>query len=221
MRLQAWQQGPLLPLVVPDFRRLLIGTVLWWQCFHMEMVVLGWLVFDLTNSPWTVTLDSPYGPLDSAWELTADDFRLQITVPPNAHATVRLPAQSLADVSEGGQALQSGKGIGDAQLEGDEAIIAVGSGHYEFVTTGLNLAQAMADVKHVAGRLDRYSSLRDLLADDAAKAVLAEQLGTDFLRAPMLGMVMNSPLVAVAGFASTLLTPERLDVIEAAVIGGR
>jgi len=58
MRLQAWQQGPLLPLVVPDFRRLLIGTVLWWQCFHMEMVVLGWLVFDLTNSPWTVSLVS-------------------------------------------------------------------------------------------------------------------------------------------------------------------
>jgi len=45
-------------LVVPDFRRLLIGTVLWWQCFHMEMVVLGWLVFDLTNSPWTVSLVS-------------------------------------------------------------------------------------------------------------------------------------------------------------------
>jgi len=221
MRLQAWQQGPLLPLVVPDFRRLLIGTVLWWQCFHMEMVVLGWLVFDLTNSPWTVTLDSPYGPLDSAWELTADDFRLQITVPPNAHATVRLPAQSLADVHESGQPLRTGDGIGDARLDGDEVIIAVGSGHYEFVTTGLNLAQAMADVKHVAGRLDRYSSLRDLLADDAAKAVLAEQLGTDFLRAPMLGMVMNSPLVAVAGFAPTLLTPEQLDVIEAAIIGGR
>ncbi len=58
MRVQAWQQGPLLPLVVPDFRRLLVGTVLWWQCFHMEMVVLGWLVFDLTNSPWTVSLVS-------------------------------------------------------------------------------------------------------------------------------------------------------------------
>jgi len=168
-----------------------------------------------------LTLDSPYGPLDSAWTLTADDFRLQITVPPNAHATVRLPAQALTDVREGGQALQSGNGIADARLDGDAVIIAVGSGHYEFVTTGLNLAQAMADVKHVAGRLDRYSSLHDLLADDKAKAVLTEQLGPDFLAAPMLGMVMNSPLVAVAGFAPTLLTPERLDVIEAAVIGAR
>ncbi len=46
------------PLAVPDFRRLLLGTVLWWQCFHMEMVVLGWLVFDLTGSPWLVSLVS-------------------------------------------------------------------------------------------------------------------------------------------------------------------
>ncbi|MCX6050667.1 MAG: MFS transporter [Chloroflexi bacterium] len=58
MRVQAWGHGTLLPLVVPDFRRLLVGTVLWWQCFHMEMVVLGWLTFDLTNSPWMVSLVS-------------------------------------------------------------------------------------------------------------------------------------------------------------------
>ncbi len=58
MRVQAWRQGALLPLANPDYRRLLAGTVLWWQCFHMEMVVLGWLVFDLTSSPWTVSLVS-------------------------------------------------------------------------------------------------------------------------------------------------------------------
>lgn len=39
-----------------DFRRLLTGTVLWWQCFFMEMVVLGWLVFDLTDSARMVSL---------------------------------------------------------------------------------------------------------------------------------------------------------------------
>ena len=58
MRVQAWGQGVLSPLVMVDFRRLLGGTVLWWQCFHMEMVVLGWLVFDLNNSPLTVSLVS-------------------------------------------------------------------------------------------------------------------------------------------------------------------
>jgi MFS family permease len=39
-----------------DYRRLLAGTVIWWQCFYMEMVVLGWLVFDLSNSARMVSL---------------------------------------------------------------------------------------------------------------------------------------------------------------------
>ncbi len=58
MRVQTWGRGMLAPLNVPDYRRLLVGTVLWWQCFHMEMVVLGWLVFDLTNSARMVALVS-------------------------------------------------------------------------------------------------------------------------------------------------------------------
>jgi MFS family permease len=33
-----------------------VGTVIWWQCFYMEMVVLGWLVFDLSNSARMVSL---------------------------------------------------------------------------------------------------------------------------------------------------------------------
>jgi hypothetical protein len=100
--------------------------------------------------------------------LTEADFRLSISVPPNTHATVRLPAPSLAAVTEGGHPLAAGNGILGAHLAGDAAAIEVGSGQYAFVTTGLNRAQAMAKVRHVAGRLDRYSSLRGLLANDAA-----------------------------------------------------
>jgi hypothetical protein len=171
------------------------------------------------------TLDSPYGLVASAWELTEADFRLSITVPPNTHATVRLPAQSpvlsaangLDAVAEGGQPLTPGNGILSAHVAGDVAIIEVGSGNYEFVTTGLNRAQAMAGVRHVAGRLDRYSTLRDLLANDAAQTVLTQQLGPAFLQAPDLRRVMDMPLVQVAGFAPQLLTPEKLDAIEAAL----
>jgi MFS family permease len=52
----SWRQGALSVLDNLDYRRLLAGTVLWWQCFYMEMVVLGWLVFDLTNSARMVSL---------------------------------------------------------------------------------------------------------------------------------------------------------------------
>ena len=58
MRLESWGRGALAPLLNLDYRRLLFGTVLWWQCFHMEMVVLGWLVFDLTDSARMVSLVS-------------------------------------------------------------------------------------------------------------------------------------------------------------------
>lgn len=58
MTTQTWRQSALSSLVIPDFRCLLTGTVIWWQCFFMEMVVTGWLVFDLTNSPWSVALVS-------------------------------------------------------------------------------------------------------------------------------------------------------------------
>ena len=163
------------------------------------------------------TLDSPYGLVASAWELTETGFHLSITVPPNAHATVRLPARSLAVLTEGGQPLATGNGILSACIAGDTAIIEVGSGKYEFVTTGLNLARAMANVRHVAGRLDRYSTLRDLLANDAAKAVLGQQLGPTFLQAPELDWALDMPLVQVAGLAPQVLTPEKLDAIEAAL----
>jgi alpha-L-rhamnosidase len=165
------------------------------------------------------TLDSPYGLVASAWELTETDFRLNITVPPNTHATVYLPAPSLAAVTEAGQPLTPGhNGLLTAQVVADIATIEVGSGHYQFATTGLNHAKAMAGIRHIAGRLDRYSTLRDLLSNDAAKTVLTQQLGPAFLQAPELARIMDMPLVQVAGFAPQMLTPEKLDALEAALV---
>jgi hypothetical protein len=92
----------------------------------------------------------------------------------------------------------------------------VGSGKHEFAT-GLNRAQAMAGVRHVAGRFDRYSTLRDLLSNDAAQTVLTQQLSPAFLQATELRQVMDMPLVQVAGFAPQLLTPEKLDEIESEI----
>jgi alpha-L-rhamnosidase len=163
------------------------------------------------------TLESPYGLVASAWELTESDFRLSVTVPPNARATVCLPAQSSDAVTEGGQSLATGNGVLSVRVADDVALIEVGSGKYEFATTGLNRAKAMTGVRHVAGRLDRYCSLRDLLSDDVVKTVLTQQLGSAFLQVPELERVMDMPLEQVAEFAPQLLTPERLNAIEAAL----
>jgi MFS family permease len=52
----SWKQSVFSILNHLDYRQLLAGTVIWWQCFYMEMVVLGWLVFDLSNSARMVSL---------------------------------------------------------------------------------------------------------------------------------------------------------------------
>jgi alpha-L-rhamnosidase len=85
------------------------------------------------------TLDSPYGLVASTWQLTEAGLHLAITVPPNAHATVRLPAQSLDAVTEGGRAVTPGNGILSAHVAAGVAIVEVGSGDYDFVTAGLNI----------------------------------------------------------------------------------
>lgn len=56
MRVASWKPGTFAVLDSVDYRRLLAGTVIWWQCFYMEMVVLGWLVFDLSSSARMVSL---------------------------------------------------------------------------------------------------------------------------------------------------------------------
>jgi len=48
--------GTLSPLLIPDFRRLMLGNALWWHALYMEMIVMGWLVQDLTGSAWSVAL---------------------------------------------------------------------------------------------------------------------------------------------------------------------
>ncbi|MDP6701279.1 MAG: MFS transporter, partial [Candidatus Latescibacteria bacterium] len=44
----------LAPLANSDFVRLWLANGLWWQAMWMEMLVLGWLALDLTDSPWWV-----------------------------------------------------------------------------------------------------------------------------------------------------------------------
>ena len=48
--------GRLAPLANPSYRFLLSSNTLWWLCMWMEMIVVGWLTLELTNSAWMVSL---------------------------------------------------------------------------------------------------------------------------------------------------------------------
>ena len=49
-------QGALSPLTVANFRRLLSSNFLWWGLRFMEMIVVGWLVLEMSNSAWQLAL---------------------------------------------------------------------------------------------------------------------------------------------------------------------
>jgi alpha-L-rhamnosidase len=76
--------------------------------------------------------ETMYGPASSAWTLSDGRFDLAVRVPPNTHATVRLPKAQLASVTEAGQALATGNGITNTRQDSDAVVVEVGSGDYRF-----------------------------------------------------------------------------------------
>jgi len=79
------------------------------------------------------SLDTMYGLTASTWEIQDGRFHLSVAVPPNTHATVRLPHASLTEVSEGGRALGAAEGVTRVFQDGDDVVVEVGSGQYQFV----------------------------------------------------------------------------------------
>jgi alpha-L-rhamnosidase len=77
-------------------------------------------------------LQTLYGEAASGWALAEGRLTVSVTVPPNAHGTVRLPAATLAGVSEGGAPVATARGVRRAVQEADDVVVEVGSGRYRF-----------------------------------------------------------------------------------------
>jgi len=76
--------------------------------------------------------DSFYGPIESGWRLAGKKMIVNVEIPPNATATVRLPRARLADVRESGKRLDKSEAITDTVQDGDAAVMRMGSGRYSF-----------------------------------------------------------------------------------------
>lgn len=77
--------------------------------------------------------DSMHGRISSAWRREGERFELEIQIPANTMATVYLPGQDIAGVTEAGKGLAHAKGIKFLRKEGDRIVLAVESGAYQFV----------------------------------------------------------------------------------------
>ncbi len=81
----------------------------------------------------SASLTTMYGTVASAWEIRDGQVTLEVTIPPNASATVSLPGAILERVTESGTPLGNAAGINSTRQVGDTVVVEVGSGHYRFV----------------------------------------------------------------------------------------
>jgi len=78
------------------------------------------------------SVETPYGHVESGWKLADGKMALHVEVPPNTTTTLRLPKAKLEQVTEGGKALAGRADLLGVRQAGDDVIVEVGSGKYEF-----------------------------------------------------------------------------------------
>ncbi len=82
--------------------------------------------------------DSIHGRIVSNWRRTENKFELKVEIPANTTATVYLPASSAGKITEGGKPLAKVKGVTMLHMEGENAVLAVESGRYNFTSINEN-----------------------------------------------------------------------------------
>ena len=86
---------------------------------------------------------TPHGAIQVAWNRPADatrPFKVDVTVPANTKARVRMPAVPLDYIRQSGMALSRQKGIMSASMDGDYGVVEVVAGSYHFTSTDVPAA---------------------------------------------------------------------------------
>lgn len=80
-------------------------------------------------------LETLYGLTVSDWKIENGIFKLNVVIPPNVTALVRLPGAAKMNVTESGTALKEVKALSGLNVKGDNMEINIGSGTYNFEYT--------------------------------------------------------------------------------------
>jgi alpha-L-rhamnosidase len=155
------------------------------------------------------TLRTPYGLLESAWEVDDLGMTLEVSVPANTWASVRLPLARLEAVTESGDCLAKAEGLRACDQQGSDVLVELGSGSYTLAYVSPELAARV----HASVKLGLDTPLRLLLDHEDARAVLARHLG-EMLHSPQLLWAGDLSLNQLAERA-----PERLSSEQLAAIG--
>jgi alpha-L-rhamnosidase len=154
-------------------------------------------------------LQTLYGEAASGWTLADGKATVSVTVPPNARGTVRLPAATLAGVTEGGLAVASAPGVRSATQDGDAVVVGVGSGSYRFSYDGASLAARVSPPALFSTR----TTIGALLADPRARAVLERRL-PGIAKDPRVEQALGMTLREAAPHEPTILTEDLLGTLD-------
>jgi alpha-L-rhamnosidase len=86
------------------------------------------------------TFDSICGRIASAWKIDGGRITLDVTVPPNATATVYVPTALPSSVRESGHELTGAPGIQGFRDQPGAVQVEIGSGTYQFAAAAPRLA---------------------------------------------------------------------------------
>jgi alpha-L-rhamnosidase len=75
---------------------------------------------------------SMYGPIKSEWHLKGTQFNWDIDIPANTTATIYIPAEKQAEVTESGKQTSKVEGVKFIKVEDGRAVYEIGSGSYHF-----------------------------------------------------------------------------------------
>jgi alpha-L-rhamnosidase len=76
--------------------------------------------------------DSPFGRIVSNWKKDGNNLTMEVTIPANTTATVYVPTQDAASVTESGKPAGQAESVKFLRMEHNAAVYAIGSGNYRF-----------------------------------------------------------------------------------------
>ena len=102
--------------------------------------------------------DTRYGTVRSAWSVANGPMTLDVTVPANTTAQVRVPAANRWAVTEGGKPIADVDGVEFVRMRDGDVVLEVGSGTYAFAVD-----KVLGDIGAAADRADTFSGEVDAL----------------------------------------------------------
>ena len=81
------------------------------------------------------SFDSVHGRIVSNWKREGQKLTMEVTIPANTTATVHVPAEAEAGVTESGTSAMKANGVRFLRMDSNAAVYDVGSGTYRFQST--------------------------------------------------------------------------------------